>query len=77
MDSPESVRLLLSVLKREGYVIDHIPENSKCFMEEVIACATNDRRFMTDKQIKGALGKVGLEEYKKLFDNLPKDVREK
>lgn len=33
MDSPESVRLLLSVLKREGYVIDHIPENSKCFME--------------------------------------------
>lgn len=33
-------------------------------MEEVIACATNDRRFMTDKQIKGALGKVGLEEYK-------------
>ena len=77
MDSPESVRLLLAALKQEGYAIDHIPENSKLFMEEVIACATNDRRFMTEKQIQEAIGKVGIEDYSKLFDNLPQAVREK
>lgn len=75
MDSPESVRLLLAAMQEQGYAIDHIPENSKSFMEEVIRCATNDRRFMTDEQIQQALGKVGREEYQLLFDTLSAKVK--
>ncbi|MDO4177958.1 MAG: cobaltochelatase subunit CobN [Phascolarctobacterium sp.] len=75
MDSPESVRLLLAALKNAGYFVDHIPEDSKTFMEELIKCATNDRRFMNEEQIEKAIGKVTIEEYKKLFDAIPQEVQ--
>lgn len=77
MDSPESVRMLLARLQAEGYVVDHIPTDSKSFMEEIIACSTNDRRFMNEEQIKNAVGRVSLPEYKRLFDTLPKNVQER
>ena len=77
MDSPESVRLLLAALKAQEYRVDHIPEDSKTFMEEVIRCATNDRRFMTDEQIEYALGKVSPCEYAGLFEQLSDIVRDK
>ncbi len=77
MDSPESVRLLLAAMQEAGYTVDHIPSDSKSFMEEVIACATNDRRFLSEKQIENAVGRVTLAEYKKLFDSLPAAVQQR
>ncbi|WP_371366925.1 Aerobic cobaltochelatase subunit CobN [Sporomusa rhizae] len=74
MDSPESVRLLLAAMKEQGYAIDHIPADSKSFMEEVIRCATNDRRFMTDEQIRQAIGRVSKAEYQLLFDTFSPKV---
>lgn len=75
MDSPESVRLLLAAMQEQGYTIDHIPEDSKSFMEEVIRCATNDRRFMTDEQVQQAIGKVSKDEYQLLFDTFSAKVK--
>ena len=54
LDSPESVRLLLAEMQDAGYNVDSIPENSKSFMEELLANATNDRRYITEKQIERA-----------------------
>ncbi len=77
MDSPESVRLLLAAMQQAGYAVDHIPADSKSFMEEIIACATNDRSLLTEKQIANAVGRVSLTEYKKLFDVLPAAVQQR
>lgn len=77
MDSPESVRLLLAAMQEAGYSIDHIPKDSKTFMEEIIACATNDRSLLTEKQIENAVGRVSLAEYRQLFDALPTAVQKR
>lgn len=76
LDSPESVRLLLAEMVKQGYTVDHIPESSQVFMDELIAHATNDRRFITEKQIKEADGKLTTEDYKKFFKNLPDKTQE-
>ncbi|MEN6567212.1 MAG: cobaltochelatase subunit CobN [Veillonellales bacterium] len=76
LDSPESIRLLLAEMKQRGYKVDHIPENSQAFMEELIAHATNDRRFITEKQIKEADGKLTAGEYEGFFAGLPEKTRQ-
>ena len=76
LDSPESVRLLLAEMIRQGYSVDHVPENSQVFMEELIAHATNDRRFITEKQIREADGKLTAPQYRRYFDGLPIETQE-
>lgn len=70
LDSPESVRLLLAAMAGQGYVIDHIPADSKSFMEELTAHATNDRRFITAKQIREAKGQLTTAQYLQFFKPL-------
>lgn len=76
LDSPESVRLLLAKMREEGYDIDHIPEDSKVFMDELISNATNDRRYITEEQIKNAFGHLTTEQYNAFFQHLPKKTQE-
>jgi len=76
MDSPASIRLLLQQMVERGYQIEHIPADSQILMDELIAQVTNDRRFLTDEQIKGAIGKVSAEEYKKWFAGLENENQE-
>lgn len=70
MDSPESIRLLLAKMRELGYKIDSIPEDSQSFMDELIAHATNDRRYLTEKQIEEADGQLTSSQYQIFFDNL-------
>lgn len=70
MDSPESIRLLLAKMRELGYKIDSIPEDSQSFMNELIAHATNDRRYLTEKQIEDADGQLTQQEYQTWFDAL-------
>lgn len=76
LDSPESVRLLLAEMGKLGYSVDHVPENSQVFMDELISHATNDRRFITERQIREADGKLLKEQYRKYFDGLPPETRQ-
>lgn len=75
LDSPESVRLLLEAMKAEGYTIDHVPETSAAFMEEVLSHATNDRRFMSEEQVDRAEGKLTASEYYEFFNTLSDKVK--
>lgn len=68
LDSIESVRLLLEEMQKQGYGVDHIPENSQTFIEEITAHATNDRRYISETLIENADGKLTKEEYKQFFD---------
>lgn len=58
LDTPESVRRLLERMMQEGYGVDHIPEDCQTLMDELLAKATNDRRFLTEEQIADAVGWV-------------------
>ncbi len=77
LDSPESVRRLLRAMQTAGYVVDHIPADSKSFMEELTNHATNDRRFISEQQIKNAYGHLSAEQYQSFFKKLPAAVQAK
>ncbi len=76
MDSPESIRLLLAKMRELGYIVDRIPEDSQSFMTELIAHATNDRRYLTEEQIANADGQLTAQEYQTWFDTLPVPTQE-
>lgn len=75
LDSPESIRLLLAEMIERGYQVDHLPANSQTFMEELISHATNDRRFITEKQIAEADGKLMAEQYGQFFAGLEQQTQ--
>ena len=77
IDSIESIRLVLEGMKEEGYFVERIPQDRKSFIEELTANATNDRQYMTEKQVKNAYGKLTREEYQEFYRNLPPKVQEK
>lgn len=76
LDSPASIRLLLARMADRGYKVDHVPPDSRALMDDLLATATNDRRFLTDEQIEQAAGKVSAAEYRQWFDRLEPETRE-
>ena len=67
LDSPASVVLLLRAMQEAGYRLDFLPESGKELMDKITEGFTNDRRFLTDKQIEKAAGHVPAAEYKEWF----------
>lgn len=76
LDSPESVRLLLAEMKKQGYRVGDIPVDSKSFMEELLANATNDRRYISERQIREADGQLTDEAYLRFFKPLSETTRQ-
>ncbi len=76
LDSPASIRLLLQEMVECGYRVDHIPPDSQTLMNELVAQVTNDRRFLTEEQIKRAAGKVSAAQYEQWFDTLAPETQE-
>lgn len=75
LDTIESIRRLLRLLKERGYKVDRIPEDGKEFIKELTGNATNDRALLTDKQIDEA-NKISGSEYQKFFDKMEDKVRQ-
>ena len=76
MDSPESIRLLLAKMRELGYLVDRIPADSRSFMDELIAHATNDRRYLTEQQIAAADGQLTATQYQTWFDAVEPGTQE-
>lgn len=76
LDSIESVRLLLEKMQQQGYSVDNIPVDSQSLIEDVTAHATNDRRYISEKLIANADGKLSKEEYQNFFAKQPKKTQE-
>lgn len=76
LDSPESVSLLLQRLADEGYSLDYLPENGQELIGKLIKGVTNDRRFLTEQQIKQAVGKVKKKQYEEYYSFFPRNVQE-
>jgi cobaltochelatase CobN len=78
LDSSASVMNILQDLKKQGYVLDYMPESSQKLMETIVNGLTNDRRWASSEELaERAIAKISSEQYAKWFKELPADVRGK
>lgn len=76
LDSIESIRLLLRTLSDLGYQVDTLPEDTKEFMADMTAHATNDRRYISEKLLEQAYGRISKEQYQAYYRQLPEKNQE-
>ncbi len=70
LDSIESVRRLLALLKERGYKVDSVPADTKDFIAQLTASATNDKNMLDSRRIEEAM-KLSAAAYKKFYECLP------
>src|SRR4051812_19365575 len=75
LDTPASVMNLLRALAEAGYVVDDIPPDGDALMHRLIDRCTNDEEFLTDEQLRNAVGHVSLVTYDRWFNELPAPAR--
>lgn len=75
LDTIESIRRVLAAMRKRGYNVAYVPEDTKAFINELTSNATNDRSLLTEKQIAAANKLSGIE-YKTFFDLMEKKVQE-
>ncbi|MGN0953585.1 cobaltochelatase subunit CobN [Dialister sp.] len=76
LDSIESIRRLLALLKDKGYTVDHVPETAQELIDTMTKHATNDRRFISETLLKKADGKITADDYRNFYEQLPKKTQE-
>lgn len=78
LDAPVSVHKILCELNKAGYKLDSIPENGQKLIEAIINGLTNDRRWLSAKELaERAVAKISKKQYLAWFNELPVDVQEK
>lgn len=75
LDTVESIRRTLQLMQDRGYQVAAVPEDTKEFIRELTANATNDIALLTEKQLQRAQ-KVTKEEYLRFFAVQPLKVQE-
>ena len=75
LDTPASVMNVLHALKTAGYVVEDIPSDGDALMHGLIDRCTNDEEFLTDEQLRNAVGHVSLATYDAWFNELPAPSR--
>lgn len=75
LDTPASVINLLHALESAGYEVGEIPPDGDALMHQLIDRCTNDEEFLTDDQLRDAVGHVSLATYEKWFNALPDEPR--
>jgi cobaltochelatase CobN len=75
LDTPASVMNLLRSLKEAGYVVEDLPTDGDALMHRLIDRCTNDEEFLTDDQLRNAVGHVSLATYESWFNELPDEPR--
>ena len=62
-------------MRDAGYTVDDIPDDGDALMHPLIDGCTNDEEFLTDDQLRNAVGHVSLATYDAWFDELPASSR--
>ncbi len=75
LDTPASVMNLLRALSEAGYNVGEIPPDGDALMHRLIDRCTNDEEFLTDDQLRNAVGHVSLATYDAWFNELPAEAR--
>ncbi|MDO4177935.1 MAG: cobaltochelatase subunit CobN [Phascolarctobacterium sp.] len=74
LDTIESVRRMLKEMQERGYRVEHIPNDTKDFINELTHNATNDRALLTDRQIEAA-EKITGAQYKEFFSSFEQKIQ--
>ncbi|MBR5998881.1 MAG: cobaltochelatase subunit CobN, partial [Candidatus Methanomethylophilaceae archaeon] len=78
LDVPESIISILRRMKDEGYDIDHVPNDTKELMAELMANVTNDFNWMSDSEILDrCIDKIDKKRYSEWFGSIPEFDRKK
>ncbi|WP_083671027.1 cobaltochelatase subunit CobN [Singulisphaera sp. GP187] len=75
LDTPASVMNLLRNLKDAGYTVENLPADGDALMHQLIDGCTNDEEFLTDEQLRNAVGHVSLATYDRWFREIPSTSR--
>lgn len=77
LDSKESVYNLLKKLQESGYTLDHLPENGRQIITELLTKTTNDLRWLSSAEIHHrAVDTIPKLTYEDWFKNLPQVVQD-
>lgn len=75
LDTIESIRRVLVAMQERGYNVEKIPTDTKEFIKQLTANATNDRSMLTEKQIEAA-NKITKMQYQEFFNSMEKITQE-
>lgn len=77
IDSLESVANILKAMARRGYTLDHVPENGREIIDEILAAVTTNFDWVSDGHIREKavdfLGKDVFEEWRSELTDGPRD----
>ncbi len=74
LDTIESIRRVLAAMQERGYKVEKIPTDTKEFIKQLTANATNDRSMLTEKQIEAA-NKITKMQYQEFFNSMEKTTQ--
>ncbi|CAA9438639.1 MAG: Aerobic cobaltochelatase CobN subunit [uncultured Rubrobacteraceae bacterium] len=75
LDTPASVIKLLGAMHGAGYLVDGVPEEGDALIHALINAGGHDLEFLTEEQLRGALGRLDTRRYAEWFSRLPEDLR--
>src|SRR5215210_6376443 len=76
LDTPASVVGLLGAMSEAGYQVDDTPGEGDALIHALIAAGGHDLEFLTEEQLRGAVGKLDTRRYAEWFARLPEDLRD-
>lgn len=72
LDTFETVKKILDRMKEEGYVIDHLYENSQELADQVVGSLTNDTEWISPEEaVKRSVDLVSKKQLQEWYDRLP------
>ncbi len=78
LDGPESAVRILKRLKEEGYTLDHIPEDGKALIKEMLDNVTNNLDWTTSENVaKNSVALIPKTDYAEWYSSIPDFIREK
>ncbi len=75
LDTPASVISLLHRLKAAGYIVSNIPKDGDALMFAIATRCSNDREFLTEEQLRLAVGHVTPAAYANWFGQIEQGVQ--
>src|SRR5712691_6439649 len=77
LDSPASLMHLLHALRQAGYDLgtEPLPSDSDNLMQTLIASGTYDKEFLTEEQLRAAVGQIRATDYQQWYEAWPAAVR--
>ncbi|MDE3078137.1 MAG: cobaltochelatase subunit CobN, partial [Chloroflexota bacterium] len=75
LDTPASVVEVLKAMADQGYQVGELPAGGDELIQQIIDRCSNDRDFLTEQQLAGAVGHVPARQYQGWFDGFPAGVR--